>query len=57
MKVLKGVVVAENLGSVAPGVLEQIAGESKRNLRRALLMLEAIYAQKYYPFDLCLLLR
>lgn len=47
--VLKNVVTAENLGNVAPGVLEQIAQESKRNLRRALLMLEAVYAQKYSP--------
>src|SRR5579859_2871740 len=47
VKVLKNVVTAENLGNVAPGVLEQIAGESRRNLRRALLMLEAVYAQKY----------
>jgi replication factor C subunit 3/5 len=45
--VLNGVVQAENLGKVAPGVLEGIATESKRNLRRALLMLEAVYAQKY----------
>lgn len=44
--VLKNVVQAENLGRVAPGVLEKIALESKRNLRRALLMLEAVYAQK-----------
>lgn len=50
VKVLRDVVTAENLGTVAPGVLEQIAGESRRNLRRALLMLEAVYAQKYYPF-------
>jgi replication factor C subunit 3/5 len=46
MSVLKNVVQAESLGTVAPGVLEQIAGESKRNLRRAVLMLEAVYAQK-----------
>src|SRR5436190_11880879 len=45
--VLKNVAQAENLGKIAPGVLEKIAGESKRNLRRALLMLEAVYAQKY----------
>jgi replication factor C subunit 3/5 len=45
--VLKTVSQAENLGKIAPGVLEKIAGESKRNLRRALLMLEAVYAQKY----------
>jgi DNA polymerase III delta prime subunit len=44
---LKGVVQAENLGKVGSGVLEKIAGESQRNLRRALLMLEAVYAQKY----------
>jgi len=44
---LQNVVVAENLGKCAAGVLERIAGESKRNLRRALLMLEAVYAQKY----------
>ena len=41
VKVLQNVVMAENLGNVAPGVLEQIALESRRNLRRALLMLEA----------------
>jgi replication factor C subunit 3/5 len=45
--VLQNVVQKESLGKVAPGVLEQIASESKRNLRRALLMLEAVYAQKY----------
>ena len=47
--VLKSVAQAEDLGKVAPGVLEKIAMESKRNLRRALLMLEAVYAQKYPP--------
>ena len=47
VSVLKNVAQAENLGKVAPGVLEKIAVESKRNLRRALLMLEAVYAQKY----------
>src|SRR5579859_7318870 len=51
VNVLRNVVTAENLGTVAPGVLEQIAGESRRNLRRALLMLEAVYAQKYDPFQ------
>ena len=45
--VLGKVVTKESLGTVAPGVLEQIARESRRNLRRALLMLEAVYAQKY----------
>jgi DNA polymerase III delta prime subunit len=44
--VLKNVAQAENLGKIAPEVLVSIAGESKRNLRRALLMLEAVYAQK-----------
>jgi replication factor C subunit 3/5 len=44
--VLKNVADAESLGKIAPGVLEKIATESKRNLRRALLMLEAVYAQK-----------
>jgi replication factor C subunit 3/5 len=44
--VLKNVAQAENLGKIAPGVLEKIAAESRRNLRRALLMLEAVYAQK-----------
>jgi replication factor C subunit 3/5 len=44
--VLKSVAQVEDLGKVAPGVLEKIAMESKRNLRRALLMLEAVYAQK-----------
>ena len=52
VNVLRNVVTAENLGTVAPGVLEQIAGESRRNLRRALLMLEAVYAQKYDPFSI-----
>jgi len=47
VSVLKDVAHAENLGKVAPEVLEKIAAESKRNLRRALLMLEAVYAQKY----------
>jgi replication factor C subunit 3/5 len=47
VSVLESVARSENLGKVAPGVLEKIAGESKRNLRRALLMLEAVYAQKY----------
>jgi len=47
--VLKSVAQAEDLGKIAPGVLEKIAMESKRNLRRALLMLEAVYAQKYPP--------
>ena len=47
--VLKSVAQAEDLGKIAPGVLEKIAVESKRNLRRALLMLEAGYAQKYPP--------
>jgi len=47
--VLKSVAQAEDLGKIAPGVLEKIAMESKRNLRRALLMLEAGYAQKYPP--------
>jgi replication factor C subunit 3/5 len=46
VSVLKNVVQVEKLGNVAPGVLEQIATESKRNLRRAVLMLEAVYAQK-----------
>lgn len=46
--VLSSVAKAEDLGKVAPGVLEKIAMESKRNLRRALLMLEAVYAQKYH---------
>jgi len=57
---LRGVVQAENLGKVGSGVLEKIAGESRRNLRRALLMLEAVYAQKYHHhplaklcFDFC----
>jgi replication factor C subunit 3/5 len=52
---LRGVVQAENLGKVGSGVLEKIAGESRRNLRRALLMLEAVYAQKYHhpPRILC----
>jgi replication factor C subunit 3/5 len=45
--VLRSVAQTENLGKVAEGVLEKVAGESKRNLRRALLMLEAVYAQKY----------
>ena len=45
--VLKNVAQAENLGRIAPGVLEKIATESKRNLRRALLMLEAVYVQKF----------
>lgn len=45
---LRGVVQAENLGKVGSGVLEKIAVESRRNLRRALLMLEAVYAQKYH---------
>jgi hypothetical protein len=44
--VLNNVAQIENLGKIAPGVLEKIADESKRNLRRALLMLEAVYAQK-----------
>ena len=48
---LKAVVAAESLGKVGAGVLEKIAVESKRNLRRSLLMLEAVYAQKYQsPF-------
>jgi hypothetical protein len=46
VSVLKNVVQVEKLGNVAPGVLEQIATESKRNLRRAVLMPEAVYAQK-----------
>jgi len=46
ISVLQNVAQVENLGKVASGVLEKIAGESKRNLRRALLMLEAVYAQK-----------
>lgn len=49
VSVLTNVAQAENLGKVAAGVLEKIAVESKRNLRRALLMLEAVYAQKYGP--------
>jgi replication factor C subunit 3/5 len=49
VSVLQNVVNKENLERVAPGVLEKIAGESKRNLRRALLMLEAVYAQKFAP--------
>lgn len=44
---LRAVVAAESLGKVGAGVLENIAVESKRNLRRALLILEAVYAQKY----------
>ena len=44
--VLKSVAQAEDLGKIAPGVLEKITLESKRNLRRAVLMLEAVYAQK-----------
>src|ERR1700735_3602894 len=49
VSVLQNVANKENLERVAPGVLEKIAGESKRNLRRALLMLEAVYAQKFAP--------
>jgi replication factor C subunit 3/5 len=45
VSVLQNVVRAEDLGKLAPGVLETIAAESKRNLRRALLMLEAVWAQ------------
>jgi replication factor C subunit 3/5 len=44
--VLNSVAQIENLGKVDDGVLNKIAVESKRNLRRALLMLEAVYAQK-----------
>ena len=50
--VLRNVAQEENLGKIAPGVLEKIATESKRNLRRALLMLEAVYAQKYSMVEL-----
>ena len=46
VSILKDVCVAEGVGKVAPQVLEKIAEDSKRNLRRALLMLEAVYAQK-----------
>ena len=53
--VLKNVAQAENLGKIAPGVLEKIAGESKRNLRRALLMLEAVYAQKFLKLGVLLI--
>ena len=49
--VLKNVVHQESLGKVASGVLEKIAVESRRNLRRALLILEAVYAQKYSTCD------
>lgn len=35
--------------SEAPGLNKRIASESGRNLRRALLMFEAIYAQRYGP--------
>jgi replication factor C subunit 3/5 len=52
VNVLKNVAKEENLGKVAAGVLEKIAEESRRNLRRAVLMLEAVYAQKYHSWTL-----
>ena len=48
VSVLQNVAKTQDLGKIAPGVLESIAEESKRNLRRALLMLEAVWAQQYF---------
>lgn len=45
-KVLGGAVKKQGW-TEAPGLYERIATDSKRNLRRALLMLEAVYAQKW----------
>lgn len=47
-KVLKKVGNAENWAE-AEGLNRRIAKESGRNLRRALLMFEAVHAQKYAP--------